>query len=372
MKRYDFIIIGAGASGLSLACHLAESPLRDRSILLVERSLREHERKTWAFWEKAGTQMPFDNVAFHSWRRLLVANPSRRLALRSQPYIYKAIHSTDFYPYAHEKLAAFANIEFLEGEVGAVKDGEDSARICVGGEQYQGQWVFDSRFSLDAFHPGPRYHYLRMQVRGWEIETDHPSFDPQIATFLDFRTSQASSEPEQAKPGTGGLGFLYVLPSDGQHALVEHVACIPGTERLMDVQEEEQALKDYIERTLGVTGYRVVSHEDGVNPMTDYPFPRRKSRHVMAIGIAGGMLKPSTGFAFARIQRDSAAIVRSLLKHGQPFDVPRSGWIYRQIEPLMLWATARHKEQVGSLLCTLFRVGRTHKILSFLDEAELP
>src|SRR5512133_711069 len=102
MKRYDFIIVGAGASGLSLACHLAAEPgLRDRSILLVERSLHEHGRKTWAFWEKAGTGMFFDDVAFHSWRRLLVANPKRTLALRSHPYIYKAIRSTDFYPYVH-------------------------------------------------------------------------------------------------------------------------------------------------------------------------------------------------------------------------------------------------------------------------------
>lgn len=372
MKRYDFIIIGAGASGLSLACHLAASPLRDHSILLVERSLREHATRTWAFWEKVGKRTPFDDIAFHSWRRLLVANPRRTLALRSRPYIYKAIRSTDFHRYAHERLSAFANIEFLEGEVDTVDDGEDAASICVGGERYQGKWVFDSRFRLGGFHPGRRYHYLRMQIRGWEIETDHPSFDPQVATFLDFRTPQTSRAPEPAKPGTGGPRFLYVLPSDGQHALVELVACIPAAERLLHEQEEEQALKNYIESTLGVTGYRVVSEEQGVNPMTDYPFPRRRGRHIMAIGIAGGRLKPITGFAFARIQRDSAAIVRSLLEHGQPFDVPRTEWVYRLFEPLMLWAMARHGEKIGSLLVALFRVGRTHRILSFLDEKGMP
>jgi lycopene beta-cyclase len=366
MKRYDFIIIGAGASGLSLACHLAASSLRDRSILLVERSLNEHANRTWAFWGKAGTRMPFEGVAFHSWDRLLVANPGRTLALRTQPYRYRAIRSSDFYRYAHERLSTFPNIELLEGEVGAVEDGEAGARIYVGGEQYQGKWVFDSRFNLEDFQPGPRHQYLGMQIRGWEIETDRPSFDPRIATFLDFRTPQTSGEQG------GGLRFLYVLPSHRQHALVEHVACIPAAERLMDVQEEEQALKGYIERTLGVTGYTVVKHEQGVNPMTDYPFPRRRGRHVMTIGIAGGMLKPSTGFAFARIQRDSAAIVRSLLKHGQPFDVPRTEWPYRLFEPLMLWAMARHGQKVGSLLGALFRVGRTHRILSFLDEKGMP
>jgi lycopene beta-cyclase len=92
----------------------------------------------------------------------------------------------------------------------------------------------------------------------------------------------------------------------------------------------------------------------------------------MAIGIAGGMLKPSTGFAFARIQRDSEMIVRSLLKHGHPFDVPGTEWPYRLFEPLMLWAMAEHGNMVGPLLGILFKVGRTHRILDFLDEQGLP
>jgi len=368
MKRYDFIIIGAGASGLSLACQLAASPLRDRSILLMEKSLSEHERKTWAFWERAGAHVPFGDIAVHTWRRLVVATPGRKLTLLPRPYRYKAIRSADFYRYAHERLAAFPNIEFVEGEVGAVADGEDGARVRAGDNEYQGRWVFDSTFALGRFRPPERYNYLRMQVRGWEIETDRPSFDPQTATFLDFRTPQSSGEP------SGGLRFLYVLPYHAQYALVEHVACIPAAGRLMHKEEEEEALRNYIERTLGVTGYRVAAEEDGVNPMTDYPFPRRKSgrRHVMTIGISGGMLKPSTGFAFARIQRDSAAIVRSLLEHGHPFDVPRTEWPYRLLEPLMLWAMARHGRQVGSLLGALFRIGRTHRILSFLDEQGMP
>ena len=84
------------------------------------------------------------------------------------------------------------------------------------------------------------------------------------------------------------------------------------------------------------------------------------------------MLKPSTGFAFARIQRDSAAIVRSLLEHDQPFDVPRAEWAYRLFEPLMLSAMARHGEKLGSVLGALFRMGSTPRILSFLDEQGMP
>ena len=36
--QYDFVIAGGGLSGLSLAYHLAHSPLGDKSILIVDQS----------------------------------------------------------------------------------------------------------------------------------------------------------------------------------------------------------------------------------------------------------------------------------------------------------------------------------------------
>ncbi len=370
MKRYDFIIAGAGASGLSLACHMVTGPLRYRSILIVEKSLHDHASKTWAFWEKAGSPPGgwtlFEGVTPHEWRQLLVATPRRRLALHTGPYCFKAIHSTDFYTCAHRKLSQFANVEFLEGDVDAVEETEAGASVFVEGNEYEGRWVVDSIFRLPEFNPARRYRYLKMQVQGREIETDRPSFDKQVATFLDFRT------PQPSRDSGGGVHFLYVLPYGEHHGLVEHVACIPANRRLMRGREQEQHLKNYIEHTLGISGYTVLREEQGVNPMTDYPFPRHRSRHVMAIGIAGGQLKPSTGFAFARIQRDSEAIVRSLLTHNHPFDVPRTEWPYRLFEPLMLWLMSKHGNMVGSMLGFLFKIGRTHRILDFLDEHGLP
>jgi len=106
--------------------------------------------------------------------------------------------------------------------------------------------------------------------------------------------------------------------------------------------------------------------------MTDYPFPRRGGRSVLCIGIPGGMLKPTTGFAFARIQRDSAAIVRSLLAYGHPFAVPTSAWGYRLYESVMLGMMGRHGQHIGGLLAMLFRLGSPTRIFRFLDECGAP
>jgi lycopene beta-cyclase len=62
--RYDIIIAGCGAAGLSLAYHLLQSPLRDRSLLLIDRDTGVHNDRTWCFWSDRLT--PFDDTIYRS------------------------------------------------------------------------------------------------------------------------------------------------------------------------------------------------------------------------------------------------------------------------------------------------------------------
>ncbi|HKP51338.1 MAG TPA: lycopene cyclase family protein [Chloroflexia bacterium] len=376
MKRYDFIIVGGGLAGLSLACRLTHSPLRESSILVIDRSLHKHNDRTWAFWAKSHT--PFDGIVDHSWHQLMVATNGATQIHRLSPYLYKVIRGRDFYRFAYETLSCSPHVEFMQGEVGRIEDGVEEARVYMEGPQgqreFDGRWVFDSRFSQADFHPDPRrYSYLNMHFRGWEIETSdscaEASFDLQTPTFLDFRTPQTVMLA--GGPKHNMMSFFYVLPYSRQRALVEYVACTVGANQVLP-QSQECALQSYIRDILRIKDYTLVAQEWGINPMTDYRFPRRMGSHVMSIGVPGGMLKPTTGFAFTRIQRDSAAIVRSLLDFGQPFAVPSSAWGYRLYESLMLRTMARRGGQVGTLLATLFKLGSTPRILRFLDEQGMP
>lgn len=360
-KRYDIIIIGGGASGLSLACHLVNSPLRESSILIIEKSPQARNDRTWAFWTKTPTL--FDAITCRSWHSLLIASDCKQQTLRLGPYNYKVIRGADFNRRAREELSRFPNVEFVQGMVHTVADGPEGATISVHGQdhesRYKGRWVFDSRFNISGFHPDPaRYQYLKMQFLGWEIETPNAAFDPQTPIFLDFRT-----------PQRGHLRFFYLLPYSAHRALIEYVVC---TNDLLHRAEQEQEITTYTREILNIGDYNVVATEHGINPMTDYRFPRRTGHHIMSIGVPAGMLKPTTGFAFTRIQRDSAAIVRSLVKRGHPFAVPASRWGYLLYDSVMLRAIAHHGGRIGSLLAFLFRYGSTPSILRFLDEIGVP
>ncbi|NDA64318.1 MAG: lycopene cyclase, partial [Chitinophagia bacterium] len=68
------------------------------------------------------------------------------------------------------------------------------------------------------WHPVPtgahiksKSYHLLQHFKGWMIETSEDCFDPDKATFMDFRVSQQS-----------GTTFVYVLPVTNRRALVEY------------------------------------------------------------------------------------------------------------------------------------------------------
>ena len=247
-------------------------------------------------------------------------------------YHYEMIRGLDFYQFAQDELAQHPNVAFMRGAVDRIEEGVEGASVVVGGQSYAGRWIFDSRFRVAKFKPDQtRYHYLQQHFKGWLIETPAATFDPYAATLFDFRTPQKNE-----------LRFFYVLPLSEHEALIEFV--------LLGPEKYDQALRDYVENTLGIKDYRVVATEGGVSPLTDYPFERRTSEHVMTIGTPGGRVKPSSGYAFTRIQNDSSAIVQSLIKTGQPFNISADSRLYCLCDALLLDIMSRHGETLPAIL----------------------
>jgi lycopene beta-cyclase len=267
-------------------------------------------------------------------------------------YRYRTIRGSDFYAQARHELAQPPNVTWLRGKVDNIEESDDAARVSINRESLMGRWVFDS-----IPRPVPnedRYHQLKLHFKGWEIETARPVFDPSAAIFLDFRT-----------PQNGATRFFYVLPFDERHALVEYTlfSSMPLLPR-----EYEQALQTYLRDVLKIDDYQIRRQEGGVIPITDQPYPRRLDGHVMAIGMRGGRIKPSTGFAFMRVQSDAAAIVQSLLQHDQPFDVLEDSARYRLYDSMLLDIMEREPERIQKIFAALFKRNSIEHVLSFLDE----
>ncbi|MBI5031234.1 MAG: Lycopene cyclase [Chloroflexi bacterium] len=372
---YDFIFTGGGLAGLSLAYHLAHSPLRDSSMLIIDRDAKNRNDRTWCYWSKES--MPFDEIAQCEWKQIkfvgshlpVISSEGRNLPPQSKRFLgtkdgprndsyelkidlgdyrYKMIRGIDFYRFVRQELAAQPNIRFSQGTVDAIQEGGDHAQVLVNGQSNTARWVFDSRFNWKTFNPA-QAHSLHQYFVGWEIETADDMFDPETPTLMDFRTPQKQA-----------MRFFYVLPFSKRRALVEYVSLARDNYR--------DALSNYIERVLAIRDYKVVATEGGTNPMTDYAFSRRAGKHILNVGTRGGRIKPSTGYAFVRIQRDSAAIVRSLVEQGHPFNIPADSRRYRYFDTLMLDVMQRHGDQVKSIFAALFKNNPIERVLRLLDE----
>lgn len=357
MKGYDIILAGGGAAGLSLACHLIQSPLYRQKILLVEQNARGQNDHPWCFW----TNQPilFDEIVSHSWSQLQIFDEGFAKTLDLQSYRYKMIDSNDFYRFASHMLSTAPQIEFVQGKVEHIEDGEQVASVLIDGQRYTGTWIFDSIFDQAGNLPTHRhYHLLKQQFKGKEITTPEPIFNPEIATFLDFRAPQKQ-----------GAHFFYVLPFSQNHALVESVFYTPTP---IDWKICDQVLDLYFEQVLKLPSYVTKREEQGITRLTDQPFPRRTGKHVMTIGMKGGRVKPSTGYAFWRIQQDSSAIVYSLIEAGHPFHVPISPRRYRFFDSVLLEIVTSHKEMMAQIFTELFRRNSVERIFRFLDEIASP
>ncbi|HEX6305045.1 MAG TPA: lycopene cyclase family protein [Anaerolineales bacterium] len=358
MKHYDFIIAGGGAAGLSLAMRLAGSLLPDASILIVDKDAKDRDDRTWGFWTDQPTM--FEAIAQRSWEQVQICGedfnggPFTRRA-RLQNYHYQVVRGIDFYRFAHQELSKHPNVAFRQGSVRRIEDGEEQAHVVVDGQTYSAEWVFDSIFRPGSFpKDAARFHHLKLLFKGWEIETPEAAFDPHTVTLLDFRT-----------PQRGDARFFYVLPYTPHRALVEYTlftAASPGR------GEYEAALQAYVHGMLGIQDFDIKKEESGGLPVTDLAFPRRVGRRIMTIGNKGGRIKPTTGYAFTRIQRDSDAIIESLFKHGHPFDVPEDAQLFRVMDAILLEIMQQHGDQIRPIFTTLFKNNPIERILRFLDE----
>ena len=109
VKKYDFILVGGGVAGLTLAYQLVNSPLADRSILIIDRDAKTKNDRTLSFWAEEPTL--FDDIVYHAWNQITFASDETAKEFNLGDYSYKTIRGIDLYRFVHEKLAAFSNGE---------------------------------------------------------------------------------------------------------------------------------------------------------------------------------------------------------------------------------------------------------------------
>ncbi|MFJ9718546.1 lycopene cyclase family protein [Streptomyces sp. NPDC101213] len=358
MRDADVAIVGAGAAGLSLAYRLARAaPARRPSVLLFEPPpgpLRPPSR-TWCFWEPGPG--PYDAVLTAAWQHLRVHTPEgRRIEDGIAPLRYKMIRSDDFEAFVGRELARRDHVRRVEATVetvdGVAGGAEIRARTADGRPlTARARWVFDSRplGSLPAARTTLLQHF-----HGWFVRTSRPVFDPRRVDLMDFRVPQPAH----------GLAFGYVLPTSAREALVEYTEFSGAP---LSRTAYEAALDRYTHGVLGLGPFEVTATETGVIPMTDARFARRTAPSVFRIGAAGGATRPSTGYTFAAVQRQTRAVAAALAAGRRPLPPAPHSARSRAMDAVLLRALDSGRVGGAEVFSTLFSQVPAERLLRFLD-----
>jgi len=276
MKEFDYVIIGGGCAGLSLAYELEINNKLDSKTLAIIEPRAEYKRdKTWSFWRVVSHN--FDDCIIKSWDNFSINSPSGTHELKIKDFPYQSIDSGIFYKKINTTLSKNKNIQFFKN---------------INEIDTNNSFIFNSV-------PGSTLDKSRLwqHFQGVEIEVERDIFDDEIINLMDFNCDQKNN-----------VHFFYTLPFTKNKALIETTWLSKyDNESLKDYDSQ---IEKYIRESLGIQKYKIIFKEKGAIPLF-YPSSNKEINKIN-IGSAGCMTRLSTGYTFLNIQEHSKYIRKNI------------------------------------------------------------
>lgn len=351
-RRYDYIVAGAGASGLTLAAALGKVMAEDGRVLVVDASLAAGDEKTWCFWHRGDP--PWAELVEKSWDRAEVEINGKIIRDRLVRHSYHCIRSKAFRRRLLDRLERDPRFELLEAEIRSLDGGRNEATLRTAEASYRAEYIFQS-----CFHPPPlseAAYPLRQHFLGWDIRCGDDRFEPGRVILMDFDESFE-----------GGVAFIYLLPWSGRRALVEYTVF---SRELLERSRYEKKIELYLFNKYGLKRleYEVMREERGVVPMDDRSWPGWYAPRVLNMGGSGGLTKATTGYTFSRIQRHVRLIAARLREGRPPAPPPPSPARYMAYDLWLLHIISEEPDKALGVFDALFSNNAFDAVFEFLGE----
>ena len=329
MKDFDYIIIGGGCAGLSLAHELnLYKKFENRTLAIIEPREEYKRDKTWSFWKVIDHN--FDDCVKKSWNNFTINSKNETQHLQCNDFPYQSIDSGLFYSKIINELKKNKNISFFK----------DIKEINI-----NNSFIFNSVPTINKNIENLWQHFC-----GVEIQTKNDIFDNKIINLMDFNCDQRNS-----------VHFFYTLPFEKNKALIETTWLSNMTDdSIMDYDEQ---IKEYIEQNLKIKNYDIIFKEQGAIPLF---IPKNiNEKNKINIGTAGGMTRLSTGYTFLNIQEHSKYIRENFdnLKKLKSFKIQSK---YKFLDQVFLKVLERNPKIMPKIFCDMFKV-KANTVIKFLS-----
>ena len=329
MKEFNYVIIGGGCAGLSLAYELEiHEKLKDKTLAIIEPRKEYKRDKTWSFWKV--TPHNFEDCVKKNWENFSVNIPGKTNYLECKNFPYQSIDSGLFYEKIKNKLKKNENIFFF-------KNIEEINK--------QNSLVFNSVPNIKKNHLNLWQHFC-----GVEIKTENDIFDEKIFNLMDFDCEQRES-----------VHFFYTLPYTKNRALVETTWLSKMNDNSQ--KDYENQINNYIKNNLKIKNYEITYKEEGAIPLF-YPL-NKNEKNKINIGTAGGMTRLSTGYTFLNIQEHSKYIRENIdnISNAKKFEIDKK---YQFLDEIFLRVLKKNPEKMPDVFFRMFKTS-PKTVIKFLS-----
>ncbi|WP_435148595.1 lycopene cyclase family protein [Candidatus Pelagibacter bacterium nBUS_32] len=317
MKEFDYIIIGGGCSGLSLAYELEiHNKLKNKSLAIIEPRVEYKRDKTWSFWKIFPHN--FDDCVKKSWDNFTINLPNETKYIECKTTPYQTIDSELFYNKIISRLRLNKNITFL-------KNINDINKV--------NSVVFNSVPNFNDNKNNLWQHFC-----GVEVETDNDFFDDKIFNLMDFACDQRNE-----------VHFFYTLPFTKKKALVETTWI--STLNNESLKDYDNQIDNYLSNHLNIRNCKINFREVGAIPL--FRQDQERERNQINIGSAGNMTRLSTGYTFLNIQEQSKYIRENINKI-EKTKIFRIGKKYDFLDKIFLNVLKNNSPEMGNIFYKMF------------------
>lgn len=348
---YDYIIAGMGCAGLSLAMQLIQRNVPFKKVLLIDKDLKSSNDRTWCFWSKE--KEPWYAPAIQKkWEKFNFSSPEFKAELHLQPYTYNMLRGIDFYTFCLDQIKRDPRFEIKTEEVKQIGSESGHAFLRSVTQTYTSTYLFNSIFKTQSIKK--KHINYTQHFRGWLVETTEDVFNPELPMFMDFNTDQHQD-----------CRFFYVIPYSKNKALIEYTGF---SEKNLSTDFYDVKIKAYLEDHFNTSSYTILESEEGEIPMAESRFINPYGPNVLNIGVSGGSSKPSTGYTFYFIQKNTENIISQLVNGVALINAPERKKRFLLYDKILLDVLHNKEVPASKVFSTLFKKNKIQDLLAFLNE----
>ena len=349
MYRFDYIIIGAGCSGLSLAFEMnANNLFENKTCAIIDKRENFNRDKIWSYW--GVDTHSFNDCLINKWNKFIVKNNNEEIILNCEDFEYQSIDSGKFYKKILDNLSTNQNVKFfLNKSIDRVYENNNEVTLHSGDEIFRSNLVFNS--SLD--NKRSLEHELFQHFYGCEIELDEPINLPEYPVLMDFNCSQDN-----------WVHFFYTLPMGVGKIFIEST-WISDQKNFLTTRYLSE-INSYINDNFNYKKkYQIKYSEMGSIPMHHYQ-NNIGNKKIIPIGTSANLTRKSTGYTFLNIQKSVKKIVSDILQN-KIVNISNLNIKYNFLDNIFINVLLEKRSEMRNIFFNLFKKNKTKDIVNFLS-----